>query len=1284
VREGDVIAGRFALVSLAGRGGMGEVWRAEDAVDGATVALKMLTDVEAGDAARFAREARVLAQLSHSAIVRYLAHGAGDEGAWLAMEWLEGEDLAKRLSHTPLTVAETLSIARRVSDALAVAHAHGVVHRDIKPGNVFLPEKRAHDAKLLDFGIARRRIHDETSTGTGAVLGTPGYMAPEQARGEVTLDARADVFSLGCVLFECLTGRAAFIGVHAIAILAKVLMEDAPRVRDLVDVPVEIASLVDEMLSKDRDARPRDGSVLADRLRTIVVDAEARAAPHSSAPASLGSAEQCLVSVVLAAPTSRDSMGRAATLDQRDDRPAEKVLLRTLTEAKVRLESFANGAVGAVIAGTGGPATDQAARAARVALAMRRAYADVPLVLATGRGHLGGRVPVGDAIDRAAAMLSRERTSVAVRVDDTTAGLLDARFEIGGDARGLLLRGERAVTDEVRTLLGKPTRCVGREREIGMLAATFAECVSESLPRVVLVTAPPGMGKSRVRHELLSRLRELREPITVLLARADPVGAGSSLGMLSQALRRTARIQGGEPIELQRAKLRARVARSVDDDRLAETTEFLGEIANVAFPDDASPKLRQARRDAVVMGDNKRRAWEDFVVAEARLQPLLLILEDLHWGDLPTVSFIDRTLRNFPETRWMVLALARPEVDEVLPDLWASRELIRIPLGPLSRKSSETMIREALGDRVDEAAVARILARAEGNPFNLEELVRSAASGDEGVPETVLAMVQSRLERLPDEARRVLRAASIFGRTFWSAGVAALLGGEKQSDTVKECLRDLVTRELVTRRNESRLAGQEEHVFHHALVRDAAYRMLMPEDRVLGHRLGGDWLSASGENDSLTIAEHFQNGEEPERAQEMFLRAAREAVEGDDMSAAIARAERGVECGARGERLGRLRLVQADALQWRGENASIVSLAAEAMSLLEAGSAGWFEAVRRGIVACLRLGRRDDAVTLATRLTEVKPLPGAETADVIARAVAARSVTLLGERVLADALLDSIAGEIVEPAPLAMTAQARALQALSRGDTADYLARTREAAHNWERAGVPRAWCLASTEVGLALLLLGDGEGAVRTLETTLATAERLGLALAVAAARNNLGAALARVGRLAEARRVEEQAVRDFAQQQDARTEGASRIYLAEILLASGDAEAAAREAARSVELLAGAPLTRPYALATLARARLADGRAVEALELATEAMQNVAEVEEAEATVRLVHAEALDAVGEKAAAREAIVVASNRLHERAARISDATLRESFLHGVPDNAHTLALHARWSVADRG
>ncbi|MBL8969794.1 MAG: serine/threonine protein kinase, partial [Myxococcales bacterium] len=352
MKIGDVIAGRFVLERRAGAGGMGVVFRAQDTVSGAPAAIKLVVG-SAAELERFAREVSLLAQLDHPRVVRYLAHGEAGEARYLAMEWLEGEDLAHRLTRGPLALADALAVLRGVAEALVALHAQGVVHRDIKPGNVFLPAGECTAIKLLDLGVARPRELAWNLTGTGVTIGTPAYMAPEQARGE-PVDARADLFSLGCLIFECLSGRSPFHAEHPIAAFARMLVEDAPRLADIgVAAPPALEALLAAMLAKDPAARPVDA-----RAVLLALDTWSGRLPsaHGPAPAITG-AEQRIVTLVLTRPATDSSQ----TLLPQESGDLERRVRAIAATHRARLERLPNGSFLAFFSGAGAP-TDHAAR----------------------------------------------------------------------------------------------------------------------------------------------------------------------------------------------------------------------------------------------------------------------------------------------------------------------------------------------------------------------------------------------------------------------------------------------------------------------------------------------------------------------------------------------------------------------------------------------------------------------------------------------------------------------------------------------------------------------------------------------------------------------------------------------------------------------------------------------------------------------------------------------------------------------------------------------------------
>ncbi|HEX3761144.1 MAG TPA: serine/threonine-protein kinase [Kofleriaceae bacterium] len=255
--------GRFEILGQAARGGMGTVFRARDHRDRRDVALKVLRLDVPGHAERFAREAALLAGLRHPHIVEYISHGATPDGLrFLVMEWVAGETLAQRLAGAGMSTAAVVAVAIQLCRALAALHAHQVVHRDLKPSNVMLVGGELPHVKLVDLGIARSTGAAGRLTRTGVVIGTAGYLAPELVRGQTAeIDPRADLFALGCVLYECLTGQAAFRGDTTLAIRAKVLVHDPPRLAALDPaMPPALDALVAALLARQPAQRPADAA----------------------------------------------------------------------------------------------------------------------------------------------------------------------------------------------------------------------------------------------------------------------------------------------------------------------------------------------------------------------------------------------------------------------------------------------------------------------------------------------------------------------------------------------------------------------------------------------------------------------------------------------------------------------------------------------------------------------------------------------------------------------------------------------------------------------------------------------------------------------------------------------------------------------------------------------------------------------------------------------------------------------------------------------------------------
>jgi hypothetical protein len=462
-----------------------------------------------------------------------------------------------------------------------------------------------------------------------------------------------------------------------------------------------------------------------------------------------------------------------------------------------------------------GVPADRAAQAAECALALQQLWSGRALALATGIAETDAWRE-GSAADRAANLLLARadpgtRGAVGAYLDDTTASLLAGRYPIDEGPLGFELRRDRAARNLAAPDRAPPSPFVGRERELDGLLATLDECADEPVARAVLVTAPPGLGKSRLRHELLEAIARGERAavagpggVQIWSARGEPLRAGSPFGLIAQ-LAACARAPSPEP----------------------------------------------------PMGTDGQQRWLDFLAQTCAAAPLLLVIDDLQWGDALSLKLLDAALRELGESALMVVAFARPEVHQLFPRLWSDRPLEEIRLSPLTRTASERLVRAVLGAAPAGVDSAQILEQAEGVPFQLEALARAAGRGSAELPAAVVGLVQARFEALDAQARRVLRAASVFGQTFWHGAVRALAGSAIDLDGA---LRALIEQKLIAGQASSRYPGEQAYTFATPLVREGAYALLTPADRALGHLLAAEWLERAGEENAATISWHRDLG----------------------------------------------------------------------------------------------------------------------------------------------------------------------------------------------------------------------------------------------------------------------------------------------------------------------------------------------------------------------------------------------------------------------------------------
>jgi hypothetical protein len=464
-------------------------------------------------------------------------------------------------------------------------------------------------------------------------------------------------------------------------------------------IPEELEAVIVRALSKEPQARPANAAQLLGILESLPSLSDA--VTSEVQPSQPGSAEQYVASLIVLRGDEEGTYEKAS---------------RASAPHGLRARRGDDGTI--IIATSGvGTAGDHATRAARCALSVQRATRATQMAVSTGLSQQTGEALSGRALDSALVSLLLKDglqggelpQGPCLWLDENTAALLDSRFDVRAVEQGYLLRGLRDTYEPTRTVLGRKTRCVGRKREVSLLEATLGESFSEHAASAVLITGAPGIGKSRLASEITRSARRTIPGVQVMRGGAEPLNAGAPFAALCDAIERACRMRASEPDPVRRQKLQSRLSELLRGDDLTRVSEFLGELLGIKPERTPSPQLEAARRDAVLRGDQIIRALEDWLRAESQAHPVLLILDDFHWGDLPTVRLVDSILRNLSESPIVVLVLARPEIHELFPKLWSKRGVTEVRLSGLSRRAISEMIEEVLGPAVSNEALERIM-----------------------------------------------------------------------------------------------------------------------------------------------------------------------------------------------------------------------------------------------------------------------------------------------------------------------------------------------------------------------------------------------------------------------------------------------------------------------------------------------------------------------------------------------------------------------------------------------
>ncbi len=1286
--------GSYRLKSVVAAGGGGVVYRAVGE-DGATVAIKVLDQRirEEQTRARFEREAAI--RIDHPNVVHIFDAGIDNGTPFIVMELLEGEPLSKRLKRGPLTPMEALDLGLQACSGLEVAHARGIVHRDLKPDNLFCCQDGT--IKILDFGIALLDSDRTRMTTTGMVLGTPWYLAPEQARGDKILDARVDVWGLGAVLYEVLTGHTPFERENVLATVVAILREQLEPVRHAApQVPSGLAFAIERCLVKDRELRwPTIQS-----LHRVLESVDATEEPSSpmlgvTGGLSLPAGEQRLVAVLLAVGT-RDTG-----------------LLQRAVEAYggTFLPLVGHRALGVF----GGEAWegDELERAAAAAMAADGSARRISVSAGRAKGRAG-------AIEGAVLQAAEDACLAGVdgvAVDGQSARGLTGRFSLTALKDGSIFKlvdrhpstplppRRRTTTISVVppdiidvTVPGHAlgaTALVGRDAELAQMSSAARRCIEEQRAVAVAITGPIGIGKSRLRRameEMLLRDDEVR----ILVSRANPMGRGAGLSLLAGALRRLARAHTADhgapridveaPTEERRRAVRALAESAIENPALVdETAPFLGELLGIGMGD--TTELAAARGDPQLMADRLRIALRDFFDGLCAQGPVALVIEDAQWADPASLEVAEELLERFADESFLLLLTAQPWMKEARPRFFEGADVVRIEPGGLVSRDVADLAAAVAGRPLNEALVKALTEHTQGNPLFVEQVVLELA--EQGrldtppdwlpLPVTVEAAVQSRLDHLPPYEKDLCKKASILGRPF----AADELDGLDVADA-RPLLDSLRRRGIVAGRAASRVGRARQYRFRSALMSDVAYNMIADDLRAELHRRAALSLARRPAPDDEEIAVHHERGEEPAKAAQRYASATLGAVRRADGETVLRCSDKSLVLGAPEAMLYDIHLARADAFQFFGR------IKEQSDALDTALGLATDDATRACVlserIGCeWRLGHPETAIETAAEAVDAARASGDTAILAVARGRQGVVLTYVGR-------LDEAGAAIAEEQALASSLgpHDQALAAAHRGQLAAALGGLDEQREAFSKAAelaaasgdVRRA---ASSEANVADIYnrVGGYAEAEAALTASLDKCRRVGHRLGEGYILANLGYSLAMQERLADARAALDRAQAVATAVGVARLQSMIDVYLARVATTGGDPRAAALameagDAAQARGFL-GYSAT---ALALAASAHLRAGDTARALTLSASALElrdRLGGMEEDEAEVYLVRSEALRAAGDEAGARRVAELGRERLDRLATSIQDTELRRSFLEDV--RAHRALLEAAGAPA---
>ncbi len=944
--DGDAV-GPFVIEKEIGRGAMGVVYKASDSRLDRHVALKFLAASQASEAARqrFITEARAVSRLDHQNICTIFDIGESDDGRlYIAMAYYDGTTLYDRLASSEVSLRDAVGWTREIAEALRYAHDKRVYHRDIKPTNVFLAEDT--QVKILDFGVAKLQGVDLTDPGLR--IGTAAYMPPEQVLGR-EVDERGDIWSLGVVLYEALTGEQPFTGATAGETADNVLRADLVPPSVKIDfLPAIADQIVERCLQRDLNRRYQNAEELLVELAHFgsVLDSDSRLA--MSVVGRIGNDTVQVTDVT----HIRDIETRQVTVvsctlhtDVAQPTPADREHTAELAmKLQNRCEAFALSqgisyfhsvdCLATLCFGYPYAREDNAERALRSTLELQEdlssilasdpaatdTQASLRFGLHTGEVivEVGGHTSSGliqrlqGEVHVVANRIQEAASGSAIVISAATKRMLRDRLDLDKMADVQLPSSSESIgvyrlesppgvnaVDQKRHW-GEVRSIVGRKSEREILTDCW-RAVGDGDGRTIAVRGEAGIGKSRLMQLAATELAADQRSGVIIL-HCSPYHQNSFLYPLRDWLYAELLQSNDETAASAWQKLTAHLQQHGLDD--ARSTFLLARLLNIDNQD------RDMDNDLALSTPEMQRVHTlqsivELIGRRAANEKLMLIAEDLHWADASTLELLQYLVDQGSASNMLLLLTFRPKFSAD----WLNRSSVRqLTIGKLNGDEARELAEDRFGtEDVPLKLIADIASKSDGVPLFVEELcsmfrgghtVSDAAamdveSTDLSIPETLRDSLTARLDRR-SEYKPIAQLASVIGRESEYSMIRATWTGAQQD--LDAGLDYLVSAEVLYRTGATPNAR---FVFKHALIQDAAYHSLVGTTRETFHRLVADAIERGFPdvvlNQPEVLANHYSNALLPDRAVPYWQAAATSALQRSALPDAIAHARSGLK-----------------------------------------------------------------------------------------------------------------------------------------------------------------------------------------------------------------------------------------------------------------------------------------------------------------------------------------------------------------------------------------------------